>query len=174
MKKTLILLVATFFILSISPNKVFATTLDPSFDPYMTYEGSTEQQDVFDWGETPFAYIGFDVININTRGPLELTWSWYFDTDLFNAVASESQRISHFDDPFLDIWNSLDDWDNYAQVGNWKTVINWENPVLLSKGGWDSQTVNFTVTPEPVSSVLFLIGGATLAVRHYRKKRKIS
>ncbi len=172
MKKGLILLVTTFIILSISPNKAFATYLEPYLGPYMTDESSTTLRDTFDLHEEPFAYIGFDVIDLNSYRPLELTWSWYFDTDMF--VASESQRISHFDNPFLDIWNSLDDWDNYARVGDWRTVISWENDVLLSKGGWGSQTVNFTVNPEPVSSVLFLIGGATLAVRHYRKKRKIS
>ncbi|NOZ68798.1 MAG: hypothetical protein GXP46_06045 [Deferribacteres bacterium] len=31
---------------------------------------------------------------------------------------------------------------------------------------------NMAVTPEPVSSLLFLAGGATLAMRYYRKKRK--
>ncbi len=172
MKKMLILLVAIFLILSISPNKAFATYLEPYLGPYMTYEGSTTQNDVFDWGEEPFAYIGFDVVDLNTRRPLELTWSWYFDTELF--IASESQRISHFDEPFLDIWNSLDDWDNYARVGDWRLVMSWENDVLCDVGGWGSHTFNFTVTPEPVSSVLFLIGGATLAVRVYRKKRKAS
>ncbi len=33
-------------------------------------------------------------------------------------------------------------------------------------------TGEFSVVPEPVSSILFITGGATLAYRHYRKKRK--
>ena len=117
----LFLLVATFLILSISPNKAFAEYLTPLYgSPYMTDENSTEEKGVFDLNETPFAYIGFDVITLNPYNPLKLTWSWYFDTDLFNAVASESQRITNFGTGFLDIWNSMDNWDTYAQVGDWK------------------------------------------------------
>ncbi len=176
MKKLLVLLAVGSLVLFIAANKAFATVLDPSTEPYMTeQQGSFAQEDTFGWNETPFAFIGFDVIDLNPRGPLELTWSWYFDKDINNEifVASESQRITSFGTgPSLNIWNAPDDWDTLKQLGDWKTTITWENRVLGGRGGWGSSIINYTVTPEPASSLLFLFGGATMALRYYRRKRK--
>jgi hypothetical protein len=47
------------------------------------------------------------------------------------------------------------------------------NPGDGKKYVWDnSGSVTFAVAPEPVSSILFVIGGATLGFRHFRNKRK--
>lgn len=35
-------------------------------------------------------------------------------------------------------------------------------------------TIDVVVTPEPISSILFVVGGATLGLRRFRKKRRIS
>ncbi len=164
--------VGLFVLLLISPIKALATDLLPSSGPYMTEDSSTTPVTSFDFNTTPFAYIGFDANNLNTTGPLELTWSWYVDNDIF--MASESQRIDDFSAGLIDIWNAPDNWNSIKQVGDWKTAISWENRVMGGKGGWGSQLVNFTVTPEPASAFLFLLGAGAMGLKFYRRKRKVA
>ncbi len=70
----------------------------------------------------------------------------------------------------------LDDVNSYSvPVGNLYMDFNFtsgtgKEDFTETAGG--TITGEFSVVPEPVSSILFITGGATLAFRHYRKKKK--
>ena len=168
--KIIVLFITTFsLILFLSTSNVFAKQLDPSLGPYMTDEGSAVRKEAFGWDEKPFAFIQFDVDDPNTNLPLFVGWKWKFMGK--GHPFWEFEKVTTFSDVPLNIWDSLDNWDSYKKVGEWKVKTTWWNPTLWSgKEGWGRHKVNFTVTPEPVSSVLFLIGGAFLATFRYRKR----
>jgi len=50
------------------------------------------------------------------------------------------------------------------QSGSQYNVENWNH------GAWVNTSVDITVVPEPISSILFIAGGATLGFRRFRKK----
>lgn len=74
----------------------------------------------------------------------------------------------------LDILTSLADWGNKELVGTWQIATEWK----LGSKDWESgRTQTFEVlskqvqTPEPASTALFLMGGATMAFIRKRNKR---
>lgn len=169
MKKVIILSVILFsVILSLSTSNAFAKKLEPSLGPYMTDEAITVKKEVFGWDEKPFAFIQFDVNDLNINKPLKLWWKWRYDGE--GPVSHEFERITDFPENPLNLWNSLDNWNLHKKVGEWSVKTSWHNP----GGGTGSQIVNFTITPEPVSLILFLVGGIALTARYYQKKRKES
>lgn len=142
--------------------------LKPSLGPYMTDEGSMapKPNQTFGWNEKPYAFIQFDMDDLNTEKPLIMSWKWRYEDG--PVVSFERERISNFSGDTLNLWNSLDNWDIHKQAGEWSVVTIWRNP---GSGGSRLKT-SFTVTPEPVSSILFLSGGAVLAIRRYWKRKK--
>jgi len=145
--------------------------LKPSLGPYMTDEGSMapKPNQNFGWNEKPYAFIQFDMDDLNTEKPLIMSWKWRYEDG--PVVSFERERISNFSGDTLNLWNSLDNWDIHKQAGEWSVVTIWRNP---GSGGSRFKT-SFTVTPvvpEPVSSILFLSGGAVLIARRYWKRKK--
>lgn len=142
--------------------------LKPSLGPYMTDEGSIapKPNQTFGWNEKPYAFIQFDINDLNTKKPLFVWWKWR-DPD-GHVVSFERERITNFPEDNLNLWNSLDNWDVHKQMGEWTVETKWVNP----SGGVGKFTNNFTVMPEPVSSILFLSGGAVLIARRYWKRKK--
>lgn len=61
-------------------------------------------------------------------------------------------------------------WNDIESIGNWDIALNYER----KNGDIGSLSTQFTMVPEPISSVLFLLGGAGLALRQSRKKKKDS
>ena len=173
MKKTAILFVITIsLILFASTSNAFAKKLEPSLGPYMTDEGSTVKKDVFGWDEKPYVFIQFDVDELNTNWPLFVRWKWKFMGK--GHPFWEFERVTDFSDNPLNIWDSLDNWDSCKKVGKWRVETAWWSPTLYNSGkeGLGRHKVNFTVTPEPVSSILFLVGGASLAATRLRRRKK--
>lgn len=146
--------------------------LKPSLGPYMTDAGSTvpKPNQTFGWNENPYAFMQFDIDDLNTEKPLFVWWRWR-DPD-GHVVSVEKEWITNFpEEGNLNLWNSLDNWDVHKQTGEWTVETKWVNP----SGGTGRFETSFTVTPvvpEPVSSILFLSGGAVLAIRRYWKRKK--
>jgi hypothetical protein len=67
-----------------------------------------------------------------------------------------------------DTWLSLDDWDDVKKLGEWNVNAAYFYPNRDSGTG----KTDFTVTPEPISTILFCAGGITLVGRYHWKRRK--
>lgn len=172
MKKVIILFVTTILVI-LSTSNAFAKQLDPFLGPYMTDEGSYDKKDVFGWNEKPFAFIQFDVDNLNANLPLFVTWKWKFMGK--GHPFWEFEKVTDFSDDSLNIWNSVDNWDSYKKVGEWSVRTTWWNPSVCSgKGGWGNDKINFTVTPEPYSSILLVFGAGCLGTIIGLKRKKIA
>ncbi len=162
-KKIFIGLVVLVSAVSLAPGTSFAKTgseVDIGTIYMVDSYGSTTQQDVFALGVTPWVY--FEIPSgVGSRNIAAQT-SWYYEGELqesFPVLIREGTT---------EVWYSLDTWESYQSVGSWCVLAQYDatSPYTTGKG-----TAKFSVTPEPVSSVLFLAGSATLGFRHFRKKR---
>ena len=170
MKNIIVLSIVTGVLL-ISTSNASARELDLSMGAYMTDEGNTVEKDVFGWDETPFMFMQFDVDDLNVKRSLHLNWVWWQDGEW--PVSLEFDKLTDFSGDSLNIWQAPKNWDNHREIGEWNVRATWWNPSFCSdKGGWGTSKVNFTVTPEPLSSILFLIGGTALVARRYLKRKK--
>jgi len=126
----------------------------------------------FGWDDTPFAYFFVDkdkFLPQPTELDFKLTW-------LYDGEEQSMERFYHLSwDNNLGsagnfrIWEAPGQWDSIKQVGDWQVRAAWSANI---DGEWTSnyiRTADFTVTPEPISAVLFLLGGAGMAV--LRKSR---
>lgn len=70
----------------------------------------------------------------------------------------------------LEQWIQLPDWNSFKETGLWylNAVSIYSNPFKGVNTGFSA----FVVTPEPISSSLFLIGGGALAAFRIRRKIK--
>ena len=153
--------------------------LIPSNGPYtVNAVGSTTLKDVFQLDEQPVAFIAFDRDELNTSKPFSIDWYWQFDSEA--VVSHNFQNFSSFPTDPLQLWDPIANWDLLKKPGEWHLLSQWVNPVNVAstKGGFGANIFDFkvlpkvTVTPEPVSTILFLTGGAPLAWRLLRKRQK--
>ena len=156
-KKIIIGVVVFLFLATAGTNSAVA---DLYMDLYMTDSfGSTTSQTVFDWDDTPWLYLQFP------EGGWNATVSWWEDTDSNYYFTGSTPSTEQ------DIWLSINNWDSIKRIGLWEV-----NAVFFhanrSRPTFGFDSTSFTVNPEPISSILFVSGGATLAFRHYRKKKK--
>ena len=138
--------------------------------------GSTTPQSTFTLDQTPWLYVELPEGNLNwasAAGSL-----WFYDS---NIIPKGEATGSDFTSPYArEFWLKLDNWDSVAKVGDWHIAAGYElgtpidlcgtNIILPKDAGVGCANFNVTAVPEPVSTVLFLLGGATLAVRRLRRK----
>ena len=118
--------------------------------------GDSVQKSTFAWDETPWLYIKL------SNSIKHFTSTWWNDPsgNSYDANLPTSNASTQ--------WLSLPDWNSVKTTGKWEINGN----AFYPKGASDSATTNFTVTPEPISSALFLLGGATFVLGAYRKRKQ--
>lgn len=159
-----------------------ADAAGPDFGPYMTLEGDTGQSstyyqfsatepqqktDEFHMNDYIFSFIEFTIGNL-LENPLFLTWKWYRDGALVQTDTYAIDADTYGVNTTLYLWDPLK--NNNLAVGKWSVVTTWQNPGGDIDTG--SQTLNFEVVPEPISSILFLAGGSSLFLIRRRKAKQ--
>jgi hypothetical protein len=159
-KKILYIMV---FLILILTNNTFA-----EFEKiYMVNEeGSFTEQSIFELNEIPWLYT-----QLPEPGIYNIMVTWWLSP-------SGEQYYTHTLTDAQDFWISLNDgydtngnsveWFDIMKVGDWTVNASYH----YATGEVGSGSTNFTVTPEPVASLLFIVGGAVLTFKYYRKKRK--
>lgn len=160
--KSGIIIIVGLFLITLWMNTVKAHAAS-SWIYTVESDGSTTFEDEFTLtGEKPWLYMnipGDPVLN-----GLAISW-WDAPSNTQQELVYDGSVSSN------QVWLALDDatWDSIKEVGAWKvdgsySIVTNNFDVVQEKG-----SANFTVTPEPISSVLFLVGGAGLVARRFRK-----
>ena len=145
-----------------------------NWDFYTTDKDSSALKAEFAMHEQPYSYLFVNKEKFSST-PLEMDIKW---TWLYNGQEEYLERYYHLPwDEFLDnnenfqIWETPSLWPDINESGLWETKVSWK--ALLSDGwtGYHNRSTSFTVTPEPVSSLLFVAGGASLAIFRYKRKK---
>ena len=159
---------------SFSPVPAFAlNNLSPSDGPFtVDSPGSTTPKDTFDLSEHPFVFLEFDRDSLNTNLPLLTIGKWILENK--QTLGLNFTLTSQFPNDSVRLWSDAINWDLIKKTGKWQVDNSWLNlDFFPGKGGIGSKTINFTVTPEPVASLLFIIGGAPVAFRLYRRRKTL-
>jgi hypothetical protein len=129
---------------------------------------STVEKDVFNYTDpSPWVYLKIPeahAFNLSLTFYTSPTGDDYWTYDL-NNTGNE-------------IWISLDsgyyglstaiDWVDIVEIGDWNVTAKYAGCIPNCDLYYGS--TGFTVVPEPVSSMLFIVGAATLGFRRFRKK----
>ena len=131
--------------------------------------GNAVEKNVFTFDERPFLYVHLPESRLN------------FVSSFWNAPNGDFHFASHGPSVDQDIWLTLSNWETARALGTWNVNAGYLFAEGDSEGackgscgaGQTSFTVTespFTVTPEPMSTSLFIVGGLTLAAMTRRKK----
>ena len=128
----------------------------------------------FAWDEVPWAKVSFQYMTLPPDA-FQVEWTWTYEgTPAFTETLNQIKESPYdYQNPVI-FAKCLDNWLTTKRALGWWTVeTRWKS----REGGshWQDQwtegdDVRFQVTPEPVASALFLIGGAAIVA--LRKKRK--
>ena len=152
--------------------------LDPTQGPYMTLgDPDQTQNSEFSLSQTPYLFLQFNKSDLG-GWPILAGSVWYtlkHDDSEYEIHPVGNLYFADASD-YLNIWQGLERWDEFSdaqKIGNWDVSAVW----LLANGtkggyGTTSFSVAPLVTPEPVSSALFLLGSCALvAIKRSRSKK---
>ena len=172
MKKYCLLFLAAALSFGIMASTGYAQAAYPSIpvpendNPYMTFASpDTTPQTTFGWNETPFVYLELSGINPGRTLNLQNIWKYggsVEDTQTFTSTGSS-----------LTDWRGLSNWLGTGlgsrKAGDWTVETTWG----YNGSKYTTTAKNaFSVTPEPVSLVLFGLGAGVLGLSRLRRKKK--
>ena len=169
-KKLFLLAVLVVSVVCFSVNAAFAAG---SFEVFTTTDCVNHPHvDEFDInGTSPYLYLNFP----SSSWAFELT-VWYapvvatlpdYYTALFNTGASDTWCASFDNITFYDASHTAFNWSNIKSLGEWKIGACYNDGTHCV-----CDDTTFTMTPEPATSALFLIGGTGIALMRRRKAGK--
>ncbi len=157
MKKVILPLFAIALFCAFSGNAHAGT-----FEKFYTVNsyGSYAEQNTFNTAETPYLYVKLADAGINYK-------SAFWNSPYGQSYLTGDDRINL--SSAQEAWFSIDSWHDQTRIGKW--VVN--GNYLYAGGALNvgAGTYNFSVTPEPASLVLFLVGGLALAAVVYSRKK---
>ncbi|MBI5416615.1 hypothetical protein HZA55_01500 [Candidatus Poribacteria bacterium] len=138
--------------------------------------GSYNIKTTFGWNETPYLYI-----KLPSSGSYTLLS--FIGQGNLGFSSNDEQYVNfsyrYFKNP--EVWFSIDEefasmyWDDMSWKDGKKTgwwYVESEYSKINGSSSGNAYT-SYNVTPEPVSSILFLIGGVALGARQYKKRKKM-
>lgn len=163
MKKILLILAG----LTLLGRLAYAAPAQEDFRKFYTVDsiGSTVEKNTFSLSETPFLFVKLPPVNNERYGEVFTNW-------IFGSSVQDSANTTGIlgQEKF---WLSPLNWSSIAQPGTWLIdgsyfIIKESNDSLKKFG---NTSYNFTVTPEPISMMLFGLGGAVLGLVGLRRKK---
>ena len=156
MKKSLTLLSILFFTIFFFLPVGTAHAITVGFVDLFTVDSpvSTTPKNFFGPGEEPFLYMNVAIPD----GTIANTISGWNDPDGLGYFSNSELSTN------TERWASLSDWNSVEKVGTWTVHANYFD----SAANNIVESTNFTVTPEPATMSLFLLGGIPMMLR--RKK----
>ncbi len=143
----------------------------------------------YNFGEKPWLYLKLKLEDLALNSPLHMHWVWSsFDNPNVTETANDKISIVSLGSD-KEIWTVAPEpwWTNSGGPGNWHVDVNWFNVkgtngissadfISCPQGGIPNLQAGqcgplVTVTPEPLSTTLFLLGGAPLLAT-IRKRQK--
>lgn len=123
--------------------------------------GALNSEDVkseFGWNETPYLFAQFP-----SAGNIQLDSFWLDDG--FESYYAGAQLAEQDGSK---VWITLSNWDSVKKTGLWEVYgsYSFDNEPCTNDCGF----TRFVVTPEPMSMVLFGLGGLPLAGRFLRRR----
>lgn len=127
---------------------------------YTTGSGSPDEvlKNEFTLNETPYLFM-----QLPTGEELsDFTVSfWHGPTN--------NTSVMTFGGAGLTRWATPANWDAVKEVDEWDIDASWYNS---GTGNGGTGHTSFTVTPEPIAMILFMVGGLPIATSLYRNRRK--
>lgn len=141
------------------------------FDEFKMVGSNTSKvlQSSFNLAETPYLYYK---LSPNTVGSKVFSFwlSPLSNTSLATEITSIAPDIDAPFDPVSQGWVSLANWGSIPdseKIGNWNITGYLKTGSIYA----DCVTTSFTVTPEPMSMILYGIGGLPIAATLFRRRK---
>lgn len=122
-------------------------------------------------GATPWVYLKLKLEDLHLSSPLKVLWSWSSYINPYDTAIHYEEFSLFGQAGDKEIWSSAPQpwWNTQYGPGKWTVDLAWLN----AQGARGTSTATFNVTPEPLSSALFLFGGVPVAAALLRKKRTV-
>ncbi|MFQ5680679.1 MAG: PEP-CTERM sorting domain-containing protein [Candidatus Omnitrophota bacterium] len=166
---SLVLMLSVFF----AADKSWAAAGSDGWGFWATDKENATPKNSFTWDERPFSYFFveedfFDTVPDNLDIKIQ---GFYEDTPLLytERVSVFPWSESYDEGGDFRIWTSPDYWDSIKKHGDWKMKVVWRANIDDGWTGYRYKNYIFTITPEPLSSLLFLFGGISLAAARRKK-----